>query len=266
MKERIPRRLAGVTLSDEGWNLLQKLREHWPDLECHRTTQTAGLSRELFEQYEGLIYVMPTGIVVRAIAPLLLSKYTDPAVVVMDVHARWVISLLSGHEGGANRLCEQVAWITGADPVVTTTSEARRTLVAGIGCRRGTPVDEILAALDTALAQVNASREDVRVLASILLKADEPGIHEAAHAIGAGVRFFHPEAVRPLGNAYGHSDFVEQTTGLPAVAEPCAMLAGSRPCLILKRIVVGKVTVALARERLSWSDSVPEAVSTAPTP
>lgn len=266
MSERIARTLAGITLSDEGEAVLHNIKVHLPQLEIHRTSQTAALSQELFGRCEGLLYVMPTGVVVRSIAPLLVSKYADPAVVVLDVQARWAVSLLSGHEGGANRLCEQVAWITGAEPIVTTTSEARRTLIAGVGCRRGTPMDDILHALDVALAQVNASRTDVRLLASILLKSDEPGIHAAAQTIGAGVRFLHPEVIKTVGTSHGHSEFVEQTTGLPAVAEPCAMLAGSRTCLILPRIVVGKVTVALARERLSWSDSGPAAASTAPTP
>jgi cobalt-precorrin 5A hydrolase len=254
--------LAAITLSDEGWAVLETLKAHWPELECHRTQHTAALSRELFAQHKGLIYVMPTGVVLRALAPLMHSKYTDPAVVVLDVHARWAISLLSGHEGGANRLCEEVAWVTGALPIVTTTSEAKRTLIAGVGCRRNTSSAEILQALDTALAQVHASRDDVRLLASILLKSNEQGIHEAAQILGAGVRFLHTAEVQSYNGVYSKSEFVEQITGLPAVAEPCAMLAGSRPCLVLSKIVVGKVTIALARERLSWSELDLEGVNT----
>ncbi len=59
---------------------------------------------ELFSHYEGFIFIMASGIVVRTIAPHITDKYTDPAVVVVDDMGRFVISLLSGHEGGANNL------------------------------------------------------------------------------------------------------------------------------------------------------------------
>ena len=257
-------RVAAITLSAEGEATLRRLQQSWPHLEIHRTHQTAALTASIFGSCQGLIYAMPTGVVVRTIAPLLQSKYTDPAVVVLDVHGRWCISLLSGHERGANRLCEQVAWVVGAEPIITTTSEAQRTLIAGIGCRKGTSEVAILEAVDTALQQIQAERSDLRLLASILLKSQEPGIHHAAATLGAGVRFLDPEHVKSLGKAHGYSPFVEQITGLPAVAEPCAMLAGSRTCLILPKIVVGKVTIALARERLSWSESDLEGQNTAP--
>ncbi len=259
-------RLVGITLSDLGADVLQRLQGEFPQLAIHRTDKTAELSRRLFSECDGMIYVMPTGVVLRSIAPLIASKYHDPAVVVLDVRARWCVSLLSGHEGGANRLCERIANVLGAEPIVTTTSEAARNLVVGVGCRRGTPSAEILAGIDAALAQCGRTRQDIRLLASIALKSDEIGIQEAAAELGAGLRFFQPEAVKTLGQRHGYSAFVEQTTGLPAVAEPCAMLAGSRTCLILPRIVVGKTTVAIAEERLSWSESAPEDANTAPTP
>lgn len=56
-----------------------------------------------------IVFVAPSGAVVRAIAPHLRHKKTDPAVVVLDVGARHVVSLLSGHEGGANDLAIVVA-------------------------------------------------------------------------------------------------------------------------------------------------------------
>ena len=61
------------------------------------------LSREVFGRYEGLVFAVPTGVVVRAIAPLLKDKRTDPAVVVVDVGGRFAISLVGGHERGGNR-------------------------------------------------------------------------------------------------------------------------------------------------------------------
>jgi cobalt-precorrin 5A hydrolase len=59
---------------------------------------------ELWKDHGALVFIMATGIVVRSIAPLLRHKSRDPAVVVVDEKGRFVISLLSGHLGGANRL------------------------------------------------------------------------------------------------------------------------------------------------------------------
>jgi len=80
-------------------------------------------TRILFDQHSSLLFIMATGIVVRCIAPWLKNKQLDPAVVVMDDKAKHAISLLSGHLGGANSLCEQIASITGADAVITTASD-----------------------------------------------------------------------------------------------------------------------------------------------
>ena len=72
---------------------------------------------------EAIIFIGALGICVRMIAPLVNDKYTDPAVVCVDSVGRNAISVLSGHVGGANRLCERVAHIIGARPVITTQSD-----------------------------------------------------------------------------------------------------------------------------------------------
>src|SRR3990167_2187354 len=76
-----------------------------------------------FEKYDGLIFIMATGIVVRTIAPLLKNKAEDPAVVVLDEKGKYVISLLSGHLGGANDLAKRIARLIGAKPVITTATD-----------------------------------------------------------------------------------------------------------------------------------------------
>jgi cobalt-precorrin 5A hydrolase len=76
-----------------------------------------------FSDYDGLIFIMATGIVVRTIAPFIKGKDTDPAVVVMDEGGRFAISLLSGHLGGANDLAKDVAELMGATPVITTATD-----------------------------------------------------------------------------------------------------------------------------------------------
>ena len=72
---------------------------------------------------EAIIFIGALGICVRMIAPMVNDKYTDPAVVCVDSVGRNAISVLSGHAGDANRLCEEVAHIIGARPVVTTQSD-----------------------------------------------------------------------------------------------------------------------------------------------
>ncbi|MBW2163202.1 MAG: cobalamin biosynthesis protein [Deltaproteobacteria bacterium] len=78
---------------------------------------------ENFSQYPGQIFIAATGIVVRSIAPHLRSKDSDPGVVVLDQKGRYVISLLSGHLGGANALAREVAQLTGGEAVITTATE-----------------------------------------------------------------------------------------------------------------------------------------------
>lgn len=78
---------------------------------------------KLFHEYDGLIFIMAAGIVVRVIAPLIRDKRFDPAVVIMDDGGQHVISLLSGHIGGANELAHRVAQSVGARPVITTATD-----------------------------------------------------------------------------------------------------------------------------------------------
>ena len=76
-----------------------------------------------FREAEGVVFFGACGIAVRACAPFLRDKFTDPAVVVLDDRARFCVSLLSGHVGGANRLAERCARICGAVPVITTATD-----------------------------------------------------------------------------------------------------------------------------------------------
>ena len=62
---------------------------------------------EAWDKYDGLIYHVSLGAVIRTIAPFLKGKDVDPAVVTIDDGKKFVISVLSGHVGGANELTEQ---------------------------------------------------------------------------------------------------------------------------------------------------------------
>jgi cobalt-precorrin 5A hydrolase len=220
---------------------------------AQRFSRVMDLTREIFPRFRGLVYVAPVGVVVRAIAGCCREKKSDPAVVAVDVGARWAIALLSGHEGRANELAFAVANVLGAEPIVTTTREAAKDLVVGVGCRRGTAAEAIVAAVELALAAVSADLDRVRLLASADVKGDELGLHEAARRLGVPLRLVGAEEITASPREFARSDFVQQKVHLPAVAEPAALLAGRRTRLLLPKTVYHGVTVAIARESSSPS-------------
>ncbi|MBM9537055.1 cobalt-precorrin 5A hydrolase [Desulfobulbus alkaliphilus] len=90
---------------------------------------------QVWSQYQHIVCIMATGIVVRAIAPLLKDKYRDPALVVCDELGRFAISLLSGHLGGANALARRVAEASGGQAVLTTASDVLGHTALDLWCR-----------------------------------------------------------------------------------------------------------------------------------
>ena len=81
------------------------------------------VSKKVMESYSAIIFISSTGIAVRAIAPYIKSKDIDPAVLVIDNSCNYVISLLSGHLGGANELTLEVSRLLGAQPIITTATD-----------------------------------------------------------------------------------------------------------------------------------------------
>jgi len=81
---------------------------------------------QLWANYRGLVFCLATGAVVRLIAPCLADKATDPAIVVLDEAAQFVISLCGGHQGGADRLAQVIAPYLGATPILTGAANHRQ--------------------------------------------------------------------------------------------------------------------------------------------
>ncbi len=125
---------------------------------------------------------------------------------------------------------------------------AARNLIVGVGCRRGTSADSIIAAIIEGLEMAGLRIEDLGLLASAEPKADEPGLLEAALRLGLPLRIISSEEIRSTTRQFGRSDFVQTKVGLPAVAEPAALLAGRRTELILPKTIIQGITIAVVRE------------------
>jgi len=125
------------------------------------------LVAQTFARYPRHVFVGAVGIAVRAIAPHLAHKTTDPAVAVLDLAARFAVSLVAGHAGGANELARELARLTGATPVITTGTD-----VSGLP-----GVDELAAARGMAVANARA----VKAVSAALLE-------------GRAVQLYDPEA------------------------------------------------------------------------
>jgi cobalt-precorrin 5A hydrolase len=87
---------------------------------------------ELFKNNNALICLFSLGAVIRLIAPHLKDKKTDPAVIVIDDKTNFVISVLSGHIGGANELTEEIAEKLGAIAVITTAADVNKTIAVDL--------------------------------------------------------------------------------------------------------------------------------------
>lgn len=297
--------------------------------------------REAFWRYRAFVFVMATGIVVRTIAPLLESKYTDPAVVVVDETGKFAVSLVAGHLGGANELARRVAVILDGTAVITTATDVEgkpavdilagqlncvpfpcnmvkyvnralaegesvclksrwplpreavkgfntskpasegnwqvvvdsapqevvnkslyllpRNLVIGVGCRRGTPGELILEAVEKVLADIPGGKSRIKALASIDIKKNEAGIKYAAKYYGVPLQIISRGAIEELEGVFEESEFVKKTVGVGGVCEPAAIIASNRGKVIIPKRKIKSVTVAVAEEKLWWWDWDPEA-------
>lgn len=295
-----------------------------------------------WDEYDGLICIMATGIVVRVLAEKFKDKRSDPAIVICDERGKFAISLLGGHLGGGNELAVQVAKIIDAQPVITTSSDVQglvpldiwarelgliitdtdkgkftkitgklvnngmitlysdyridnlpeeisilsnpkvadlvisyrtglsvsglqlypQKLIAGIGCNRNTPADEIKNALNEACETSQISILSIKSLASIDLKQDEQGLLNFAGQSDYRIDFFNRDQLNAVDNV-SVSALVLKATGAKGVAEPAAILAANGGKLIVKKMKWANVTVAIAE---AAQEPVRECISESPVP
>jgi len=352
-----PRRMAIWVLTPNGLALASRLRRHWPGAAIHCSRRLApegqALAAQPFEglmpavaerflDFDGHLFIMAAGIVVRAVGPLLGHKHRDPAVVVVDDAGRFAVSLVAGHVGGANRLARRIADLLGAVPVITTATDVNGrpamdmlavelglgienpgavkavnmallagrpvalwdpwglvapvlgadgqavalevlaeqapehagvyvddrctllpehvlrlrppSLVAGIGCNRGTAAEEIATLLTAALAEGALSGRSLWKIASIDLKRDEAGLVALARTLGVPLHFYSAENLNQAGHVPNPSAMAAKHVGVQSVCEAAAILAAQRGHLIVTKRKSANATVAIARRAfLSWA-------------
>lgn len=121
-------KIAIISVTNQGDHIAEKINEKIPCTIFNRNTvRERGIKNivgNVFNDFDAIIFMSSTGIAVRSIAGCVKSKVTDPAVLVIDASAKYVISLLSGHIGGANELTEKISNIIQAQPIITTATDS----------------------------------------------------------------------------------------------------------------------------------------------
>jgi cobalt-precorrin 5A hydrolase len=139
-------RIAVIAITKHGIDIARRIREKIPEVQLYAqakhsdsnadvrwfTDQTTKVVGELFKSYDALICIFSLGAVVRLIAPHLVDKKSDPAVLVIDDKGRYVISALSGHIGGGNELARLVASSLNAEAIITTAADVNETIAVDL--------------------------------------------------------------------------------------------------------------------------------------
>lgn len=372
------RRVLLITCSVRGYATMQKLAkklenisgaeiitkvkcEALPEVSMKETVKAC--VDAYFGQVDAIVFVTASGIAVRSVAEHLTHKSKDPAIVCMDELGKHVISLVSGHAGGANALTQMLADVMWATPVITTATDVEgrfsiddyarehnlvvtdwekakaisaevlttgaepvwmdeaevlqeeeknaceirkeqkstgidgceneinvqelqigshqviitpqdgsvdvqtlqlipRCIVAGVGCKKGTPVDKIEHAVQDAFAKAGLRMEALCAVVSIDLKKKEAGLLEFCETRNVPFETYAAEELQAVPGTYSASEFVSGVTGVDNVCERSAVKYASEHGmnqgeqllgrqakhgeLLLRKQAYGGVTVALA--------------------
>jgi cobalt-precorrin 5A hydrolase len=137
---------AIVAITKHGIEIARRIKQKIPEVEIYVpakhsdggidinwfSEQSTHLVGNLFKTYDAMICIFSLGAAIRMIAPHLVDKKSDPAVIVIDDRANHVISTLSGHLGGANALARLVASFLGAHAVITTAADVNETIAVDL--------------------------------------------------------------------------------------------------------------------------------------
>ena len=150
-------KIAVLAITKNGVSIGLRLKEFFPTWEIFAPSKfsngnneivwysesTSEKIVELFKNNNALICLFSLGAVIRLIAPYLKDKKTDPAVIVIDDKTSFVISVLSGHLGGANELTQIIAQKMDAIPIITTAADVNKTIAVDlVGREFGWKIDD----------------------------------------------------------------------------------------------------------------------------
>ncbi|WP_421855033.1 cobalamin biosynthesis protein [Marinomonas sp.] len=253
-----------IALTPAGESLAKKLlskgqQNQWPDAVVdYKPKPFAEFVQTAFKNGDWLVFICATGIVMRTLAPVLQDKFQDPPVLVLDEEGKFVIPLLSGHEGGANEWGAQVAKSIGAQLVMTTAKPYLNPIYTlGMGCERNCPLEFLENLMLDALNQKGLTPNDIHSLNSIDIKADETNLIALAAKYHWDFNTYSAQQLSPMESLLStKSDYILNTVGVYGVAESAALLAvkkaaqnetGTEPELVLNKIKNAKATCAVAR-------------------
>jgi cobalt-precorrin 5A hydrolase len=135
-----------ICITKNGINISKRIKEKIPSASIYAQSKhkdssdgiiwfeknTKNMIEEVFKEYDSIICIFSLGAVIRLISNLLVDKKTDPAVIVIDDKANFVISALSGHLGGANALSKSIADILNSTAVITTAADVNETIAVDL--------------------------------------------------------------------------------------------------------------------------------------
>ena len=222
---------------------MERLKEIHDLLKGHAEVEFVPYSRDVWDKlmaYDCIVAYLAAGIVVRGICGKLRSKWSDPAVIVLDKPLKHAVVLLGGHHGG-NDVAKLLEGL-GLKAVITTAMEHSNGLSIGVGFRKSVRAEEITDAINKALSEIGAEIEDVRVIATLDAKR-ESAIVEVADRLKKPILFVKAEEL----NSMNLRETRAVKIGVKNVAEGCAIYASNTGELLLPKRVYGGVTVAIAR-------------------
>lgn len=190
----------------------------------------------------GAIPVVTTATDVRGIPAIdLWAKHNDCAIENPRMIQPVTSALLDGQAVGV-----MITERTLTPPYPVTLTLRPRTLHLGIGCKRGASMDAIETAVTQLLRDNGLSILSLRSVASIDVKAQEPGILAFCEKYSLSFETFSAEVLNEVPGVFAHSDFVQRTVGVGCVCERAAVKAGGR--LLIGKTIFEGVTLALSGE------------------
>ena len=220
------------------------------DKDVHTFNDLKTVFKSVFNGYKRIVAVMALGIATRMISGLPKDKRKDPAIVVVDSAGRFAISLLSGHEGGANDLALDVCSAVGAQPVITTATESLKRYVLGIGSRKDLKSETIEKAVEEACKMCGIDVSQIRLAASCWQKKGDISLQKALDKLKLKAVFLPKH--RYLTDVYCVDETkAKKYLGIKSVAEMSALLVSFNPEFILRKTSFNGVSIAIVKENLN---------------